>query len=411
MQSWLSSLDPSAREDAVASSRLLPLVFDRLVDIDTQGVLSPALATAWTHDGRQWTFVIRPGVKFHDGSPLTTTDIAASLAGYQSLISETAVAVQSTDPDLPRVLSRMAFSIRKSGNLGTGPFRVKEFVPDRRVVLSASDTYWQGRPFVDEVQIEMGRALKQQRLDLELGRADVVDLAPEARNLFRFTAASQPLELVALVFNRMPDASVREALSYSIDRPALHTVVAQRSGTPAGSLLPQWITGYAHLFPAGRDLGRAQLKAGDAPPPITLQSDPIDPLARLISERVAVNAREARITIRPPQPGIAADCRLIRIRILSPDSLEAARGLATSLEIEPPASRGALLDWERSLLESHRVIPLLHLPEVFGLSARVRNWRGYPWGGWLLADVWIAEGLDSRPSASALLLRRPRGLP
>ena len=68
MQAAVRRLDP-----AEAPERLAGLVFERLVRLDERGRPQPALALSWQSSpgGRRWQFRLRPGVKFHDGSPLT----------------------------------------------------------------------------------------------------------------------------------------------------------------------------------------------------------------------------------------------------------------------------------------------------------------------------------------------------
>ena len=70
--------------------------------------------------------------------------------------------------------------------------------------------------------------------------------------------------LLALAFSpRFDDARVREALALAVDRTSIHRVLLQRQGEVSGSLLPQWLSGYAFLFPDSADLARARaLMAG-----------------------------------------------------------------------------------------------------------------------------------------------------
>ena len=54
-----------------------------------------------------------------------------------------------------------------------------------------------------------------------------------------------------------------------------------------------------------------------------------------------------------------------------------------------PASPEALYVSERALLQGYRVVPLFHLPEIYGLGSRVRNWTATSWGAWKLDNVWL----------------------
>src|SRR5262249_18487495 len=119
------------------NERLAALLFDRLVALDSYGRFQPQLATEWTRDGsgRHWQFVLRQGVRFSDGSPVTPADVVAALrailpAGVQVSGTSTGVAIQSASPlnDLLEILSsgpNFVYKTDAHGNLlGTGPFVV-----------------------------------------------------------------------------------------------------------------------------------------------------------------------------------------------------------------------------------------------------------------------------------------------
>ena len=174
--------------------------------------------------------------------------------------------------------------------LGAG-FQIARWEAGRLAVYEADENAVGGRPFLDGVEIQLGRPLRVQASDLDLGKADVVELGPaQLRRLAagRLTWSSSPVRVLALVFSaRVDDARVREALALTLDRATIHAVLLQGQGEVSGALLPQWLSGYAFLFPVTADLARArQLAAGARP--ITLGVG--DPAMRPIAERIAVNA-------------------------------------------------------------------------------------------------------------------------
>src|ERR1039457_1913155 len=78
--------------------------------------------------------------------------------------------------------------------------------------------------------------------------------------------SSAPVRVLAVVFHpRIADARIREALALAVDRTAIYNVLLQRQGEISGALLPQWLSGYAFLFPTTIDLARARALASDAP--------------------------------------------------------------------------------------------------------------------------------------------------
>ncbi len=392
--------------------QLVPLVYDGLVGVDERGDPRPALAISWQHDAenKRWEFRLRPGVKFHDGSPVNAAAIVASLKGWGNVAASgedvVVVLTETPEPDLPARLASPGNVILRRGTdgvtSGSGPFRIAEWQPGRRALLAANEDYWGGRPYLDAIELQMGRPPRDQSIDLELGKADVVELTPEdarrAAQRGARTWVSAPAELLALVFERghaaVEDARLRQAVALSIDRAAIHNVLLLKQGELTGALLPAWLTGYAFLFPATRELDRArQMMAALAKsgPRITLAYDLADPLSRPIAERIALNAREAGIAIQVT-PGGASDIRLARIRLSSLDPQQALVDLAATLgmaAVRPGSTPEACLQAEQKLLEDSRVVPLFHVPHIVGLGSQVRNWDPRPWSNWRLDDVWI----------------------
>jgi hypothetical protein len=239
--------------------------------------------------------------------------------------------------------------------------------------------------------------MRDQASDLDLGKADIVELGPnELRRppAGRRMWSSSPVRVLALVFApRVDDARVREALALAVDRSAIHTVLLQRQGEISGALLPQWLSGCAFLFPATADLARArQLAAGARP--ITLGVH--DPAARPIAERIALNARDAGLAVSAIAQAGAADVSLVEVRIASMDpakalaDIAAALGLGSPVDLPANASPERIYAAERALLESFRVIPLIHLPDVYGVGPRVNGGPGItPLGEWRFENLWL----------------------
>ena len=185
---------------------------------------------------------------------------------------------------------------------------------------------------------------------------------------------------MALVFDRpAEDTRLREALGLSIDRTAMHNVLLQRQGEIAGGLLPQWLTGYAFLFPTAQDLPRArQLVAAirASARQLSLAYDASDPVARSVADRIAVNAREASIVLQVSPQAARPDVRLMR----------PMPGLSLFDALHNPEVSFAT---ERAILASLQMIPLFHLPQTYGLSPRLKNWMASRWGEWRLDDVFL----------------------
>ena len=332
-------------------------------------------------------------------------------------------------------------------------------------MLAANEEFREGRPFVDAIEIAMGRASHERLVDLELSKTDLTEIAPQdARRAAEQgvrVSASQPDELLALVFvggnagpNAAAAASARltgkvsgqatgqetgpangpardgaaaqalgQALSLAIDRVAIVNFILQKTGEPAGGLLPQWSSGTAFLFPAAAptaaDLEHAKelWKQIAASGPLVLGYDSADPLEQSVAERIAVNAKEAGVPVRAqaiPVAGAGAEksrgvglsaahveLQLVRWRMTSPLPAAALKDFLARIYSGPLAGGEAgafpesaspedIYKQQRTVLNSYRVVPLVWLPQVYGLSARVRDWKAPgPGENWPLADVWL----------------------
>lgn len=420
-----ASLDPA--ESKRSGSPILPslsrLVFDTLVTLDARGQAQPALSPSWRADPgyQRWQFGIRRGVSFHDGTAVSSDAVAASLRAANSdwkvFATGEAVVIEcnTPTPDLPALLALPRYGIAKRTGktvVGSGPFAINRWDPGKKLGLSARDDYWGGRAFLDAIDIEMGKSFREQMIALDLGKADLVEIAPDrARHALlegRRVVSSPPAEWMGLVFSRdmqsAEDGKLREALALSIDRDAMNNVLLQGGGEPAGTLLPDWMSGYAFLFPTAIDLQRARQAREQAQqaPVWTLGYDASDPLARVITERIALNARDAGLTLRTLTPQTAtspADIRLVRLPLPSLDAWVALAEFAGRLGVPQPkfdvdpmqqsADASTTYAAESLLLQSQRVIPLLHLRTAVALGANVMGWREDPDGSWRLQDVWL----------------------
>jgi ABC-type transport system substrate-binding protein len=284
---------------------------------------------------------------------------------------------------------------------GTGPFRLTN-VSNGVASLAENTDYWQGRPFVDTVVVEGKRSLRDQWLDLSVGRADIVEVPAEllhqALQDRLQVLVSRPTDLLVLSVSSkdaLHDDQLRQAIALAVDRSALFNVIFQKEGEPTGSLLPADLTGYAFLFPAERDLTRARnYRAGLNSSPLVLTIDNPDASMQLVAERIVLNLREAGLNaqVRPPSSQPLADLLLQRIHLEAGD---AAAGLNEMLEdfsqqiTEDAGDPETLYKTERDFLKTYQAIPLLYLPRALAVSERVRDLRLAGDGTPMIADASI----------------------
>ena len=418
------SLDPSTTQDL---AQIAPLLYDTLVRLDAAGRPTEALATAWQQESdNRWYFTLRNGIRFADGTPLTPTLAARSLhesnPDWNTRTLGDAVIIESEQPlpNLPAVLAipRNAIVLRADGKLsGAGPFRVVLFQPARRLVLSPVDDYWQGRPFVDTVDILLNRSARDQSLDLDTNRADLIELpfdqllrTPQSRRVF----ISDPVEMLALRFSHsnVRDPRLREAIALTIDRDSIYNVLLQRRGEATAALLPSWMTGYSFLFAAQPQVARARQLRAEAKQtaPLTLVYAAADPLAQLVAERIAVNANDAGVTLKTvssAQNIAVPDIELVRLRLPSTDPAVALAELSrtdrlalitSETSVAPPLSApgvgadrvGSVYHASVFALQDHWAIPIAYLPVAYAVSPRVRDWARSRDGSWQLESIWLA---------------------
>lgn len=406
------SLDPSELEKAGNAGRNLSrLLYETLVILDDRGIPQPGLATSWQSDtgNQRWQFSLRRGVTFSDGSPLTAESVAAALRVANSSwrvsadVETVAVQLDSPNIDFPAELALVHNSIvrRDSGKLsGTGPFTVTQWQAGKKLGVVARDDHWSGRPFLDSVEIDLNNDPRGQAVDLS--KYQLADMASEqarrAAGSGHSTDSSAPSDLLALVFARGPasteEGQLRDALSLAIDRKVLSDVLLQGGGETAPGLLPGWMTGYAFLFSAETDLPLARRVVSEVKLEAawSLGYDANDPLARLMAERIALNANDAGIKLVASTKSVT-DVRLMRLSLTSLDPDVALASLAANAGLTPPKftshSSEERYAAERVLLQTKRVIPLVHLKSAVALTDSIKNWSMSHSGDWHLSDVWL----------------------
>lgn len=389
--------DPMARPDGVARR----LVFDGLTESGPDGTLRPALAIAWSAENadHRWQFRLRPGVQFHDGSPVTSVAVVASLmascaanCAWGSVRAVGGSVIFSSDtpmPNLPALLAGDEFliaEIQASGSDGgTGPYQVSSSA-NGVLTLTANESCWQGRPFADAIELRGRRSPADQVLDLSAGRADVIEVPAEnirgAQQQHLQLAVSAPVEIIALQLadtGALANPNLRAAIALAVDRNVLANVVFQRQGVASAALLPQTVSGFAFLFPSDRDLNKAHELRGGLTPPALSFAAPASATFQLAAQRIALNLREAGFNGQLAQPGAEhADIVLRIFRLTTSDGAAGLAAIARAAGDGPPqAGSGpeALYNAERDLLDRRTLVPLVHLPLAWATSARVRDLR------------------------------------
>jgi peptide/nickel transport system substrate-binding protein len=272
-----ATMDPGfLREPAT----LVDNVFDTLVGRDAGMKLVPDLALSWRAiDPQTWEFRLRPGVRFTNGEKFDATAVKFSLdrvldpaahaptisyintiAGVDVIDALTVrIRTRGPDPLLPTRMSRYPAYIvppdyvKSVGApafarqpIGTGPYRVSEFVPDDHVTMLANPGYWRGKPSIDTV---IWRSLPQSTARVAAllsGAVQLVENLPV--DLARNVAADPKLDVVKvphggliiylglkMAEKPLDDVRVRQALSMAIDRATIVARILKGDADAAGT--------------------------------------------------------------------------------------------------------------------------------------------------------------------------------
>ena len=395
--------DPLQKPDGIA----LRLMLDGLTRVDTEGAVRPSLAIRWASEDNdhRWQFWLRPGVSFQSSRPLNALAVVTSLqescrttacpwSGVRALGQSVVFLSDNPMPNLPALLSQEEFLIQQKAEfegrsplvIGTGPFRLKES-NNNILRLEANDDCWNGRPFVDAIEIDAHRPTHEQWMDISLGKADIGEVRPsdirQGRQQRLNIVVSPEVTLLALeVQNADLAPQLRASLALAVDRAALYRVIFQKQGEVTASMLPASLSGYSFLFSTERDVSRAQaLRGGLTPPSLTLAVDGTGAM-QLAAERLALNLHDAGFTVRVIAPAVNggsllhADLVLRTLPLTGGSPAEALDGLLHRMGMNAPvisSDPAATYKVEYDFLDRHAVIPLLYLPRAWAVSGRLRD--------------------------------------
>ncbi|WP_066897753.1 ABC transporter substrate-binding protein [Mycolicibacterium houstonense] len=301
-------LDPH-RTSAYFSFEVLENVFDTLVEPDENLQMRPALARSWetSPDQLVWTFHLRDGVRWHDGSPFTAEDVVYS---YRRIIDEqltnvdkfSAVSsVTAPDPATVRITVRQptpnlltnlggfkGMAIVQRGNvesgqiatrpIGTGPFSFAARRSGDSITLKSNPRYWGGAPPISGVTFRFISEPSTALSALQAGEIDWTDSVPpqrvaQLRDDDSLTLAVTPGNdywYLALNGARPPwnDTRVRQAIAYGIDRDAITAATSYRTAATNQLAIPQgspWFTDYHRYRYDVREAKTLLDRAGAAP--------------------------------------------------------------------------------------------------------------------------------------------------
>ncbi len=258
-----NSINPPNGADRIAGLVIMQ-IFDSLLAVDfATNQVVPALATDWeiSEDGTEYTFTLREGVTFHDGSAFNAADVVATFeagadpanaygAEYEGVVVEViddmTVKITPPNPDVTffrRMAERQIISDEQyasGGNqaieenpIGTGPFKFVQWERGSRIVLAANENYWEeGKPHVAELIFRPIPESSTRLAAVQTGEVDIVTRlsSEEAKSLLgvpRVQVVRYPADRVYYIaFNNLStgigqpteNKLVRQAMNYAVDR-------------------------------------------------------------------------------------------------------------------------------------------------------------------------------------------------
>jgi peptide/nickel transport system substrate-binding protein len=269
----LDGLDPHKALSA-GTKEVLFNIFEGLVKLDKDGNLVPAVAESYqiSEDGMVYTFTLREGVKFHDGSFATADDIVYSIkrsAGMlepkdPTVIVESALSVISdvvaTDEKTIEVRLEKAetellpyltcsiipkdYKDMDTKPIGTGPFKFVSYTPLQSLVVEKNkDYYVDGAPYLDQVTFKISSNTDSAFMELQAGNIDILPYITDAQASqlpAGYHLEAGPMNLIQGLFinNKLTpfdNKLVRQALCFAVDRQAVIDMVAGGRGNVLGT--------------------------------------------------------------------------------------------------------------------------------------------------------------------------------
>jgi peptide/nickel transport system substrate-binding protein len=292
------SLDPATTTDLIYY-QIAFNIFETLIVVDWKtGAFMPALATSWQADsaGLRWTFKLRQGVLFHDGSPFTAEAVKVSIdrqfdarSPYFlpdsinfygefafSALQEVRALNDSTvqfilkypysafldnlaTPHFAAMISPQALKAYgeqfKRQPIGTGPFQFVRWEPNRQIIVKKFERYWGNKPAqLDSVIFKIIPSLETKIQDLQEGNLDVISGLSAARvdELYRTQgiqiAAKELLSTMFLAFNcqasPFSQVQARRAVAHALNKKLIVNAISRGLATVAHGPLPPMTMAY-----------------------------------------------------------------------------------------------------------------------------------------------------------------------
>ena len=345
------TLDPGVAAGTQAQTVRVQIM-ETLVRMNTDtAAIEPLLAESWevADDNVTWTFHLRDGIQWSDGTPVTAGDVVASISriidpaagmGRANDLREIAV-VEAVDDDtvkvvtsapsgtLLRILALDSASVLTASSIaeygadvgwhpvGTGPFKYESHVAEQSITLVRNDNYWGNKPEADGIRFITVPEAATRLTMLETGEADIVVDVPGSEvervrgleGVGLIERSNTRLGHLGINVSKPPfdNVLVRQALNYAIDRDAIVAGILRGVGVPADSIVAPTVVGYAPQDRYGYDPAKSKELLAEAGYPNGFSTTIWTPQGRYYMDRETVIAIQAQLRA----VGINADVEVI----------------------------------------------------------------------------------------------------
>lgn len=254
----LASLDPHVDTDAGTRDVVFNL-YEGLVKPTSDGGFIAAVASDYTisDDAKTYTFTLRDGITFHDGTPVTIEDVKYSIDRYAEIQGESSAFSSLVDSvevqddktlvvnlkeSYSEFLPMMTIAIIPKSNedpagnpIGTGPFKYVSYTPGQNLELEKYDGYWQeGVPSLDSVEFKFIADVDTAFVELQAGTIDILKyltaaqaetLGDEDYNIVQGSMNLVHAMYLNSAYEPLSKTEVRQALCYAVDRDAINNFI------------------------------------------------------------------------------------------------------------------------------------------------------------------------------------------
>lgn len=310
-----ASLDPARAQDYLSAEVILN-IYEGLVKFKPGTIeIEPSLANSWevSEDGLMWTFKLRPGVFFQDGTVCNAGAVkfsfdrqlkedANNTISYASVIFGMVSSVEAIDDLTVRFILKYPYApflnnlalpfsapivspsaVKEYGNdfwqhpVGTGPFKVRQWKHGSEVVLNANEGYWGKKPMISEIIFRKEDNPDRRLKMLQAGKADIVEGLPSAdfsalaeKGIKIQSAGGMDISYLGFYTNKKPfnTLQARKAVCQSINLEELTKTLYGSNIVPANGPLPPGVLAFQKnlkQYPYDPEQARLQLKAAGYP--------------------------------------------------------------------------------------------------------------------------------------------------